>query len=189
MQFPGGDRGGQVSGETQTMLLGSCEHLSEDFVSRVPCLLGGTLDCLGSSFWLREASKGGKQFWGSGRCVGREGFGVQPPAPARLGKSLTPRSGTSFGICRPFWKDSEAEGTVHPSSPAKRSLPLGRLTMPRRVRRRLRGHRELWRPCSCVFQSLTNYPSRSRRQMIASPFLFGLETDPWLSPLLGETRI
>lgn len=45
-----------------------------------------------------------------------------------------------------------------------------------------------WQSCSCIFQSLMNYPLRSCRKMIPSPFLFGLETDPWLIPLLGENE-
>lgn len=46
-----------------------------------------------------------------------------------------------------------------------------------------------WRNGSCIFQSFMNCPLHSCRKLISSPFLFGIETNPWLILLLGEKRI
>lgn len=51
------------------------------------------------------------------------------------------------------------------------------------------GTRNYWQNCSCIFQSLMNYPLHSWRKPIAFLFLFGLETKSWLIPLLGEKII
>ena len=72
---------------------------------------------------------------------------------------------------------------------ARHILPFQRGRSSREYGTVYMGTGNCWQNGSCIFQSFMNYPLHSCRKLISSPFLFGIETNPWLILLLGEERI